>query len=105
MKIYALQSINNIRFNYLYRDYSNYKNYGSVVLDNPNNFSLKEIEKLIRDKLIDGEYLDAHKSGLPTLFFEITTSDDHELHEFQSLELTNDLDISMTIEDFLERLL
>lgn len=104
MKTYALQSINNIRFNYLYRDYSNYKNYGSVVLDNPNNIDLEDIEKLIRNKLIDGEYFDAYKSGVPKLFFEIKTSDDHELHEFQSLELTNDLDISMTIEDFLERL-
>lgn len=86
----------------MYRDYSNYKNYGSVVFGNPNNTPLEEIEKLIRDKLIDGEYFDADKSGLPTLFFEITTSDDHELHEFQSLELTNDLDIIMTMEDFLQ---
>lgn len=46
-----------IKFSYLYRDAGNYKQYGSVVLDNPDNLSLEEIEKQIRANLIDGGVL------------------------------------------------
>lgn len=35
--------INNIKFNYLYRDGSNYKNYRSIVLGNSKNIPLSQI--------------------------------------------------------------
>jgi len=44
----------NICFNYLYRDYSDYKNHGSIIFSNPNNLSLEEIEAAIRDLRLCG---------------------------------------------------
>ena len=93
-----------IRFNYLYRDYSNYKNYGSIMLGNPNCIDIMEIDGMIREKLIDGEFFNATKVGLPNLFFEISNSDDHDLHEFLSIELTNEEDCLLTIEEFILQL-
>ena len=89
-----------IRFNYLYRDYSNYKNYGNIVLGNPNCLTLVEIDEIIREKLIDGEMFNATKVGLPSLFFEVSNCDDHDLHEFMGVELTNENDSYLTIEEF-----
>lgn len=95
----------NIKFNYLYRDFSNYKNYNSIVLSNPNNFSINEIDKLIREYLIDGEYFEAEKIGIPSLFFEEKNEDDHEWHEFESLQVVKDLPYNeLTIEDLLNKL-
>ncbi|QEE48574.1 hypothetical protein FUA48_02995 [Flavobacterium alkalisoli] len=93
-----------IRFNYLYRDFSNYKNYGSVVLGNPNCISISEIDRLIREKLIEGEFFNAAKIGLPTLFFEISNCDDHELHEFLNIEIVHETECLWTIEELILRL-
>jgi hypothetical protein len=37
----------NIKFNYLYRDGGNYKNYSSVIFRNPTNTDLAELEALM----------------------------------------------------------
>ncbi|MET3501649.1 hypothetical protein ABIC45_003261 [Mucilaginibacter rubeus] len=42
----------NIKFNYLYPDSGNYKNFNSVVFNNPHNFELSALEVLIHSKLI-----------------------------------------------------
>jgi len=77
----------NIKFNYLYRDSSNYKNYGYVILANPENFALIEVEKLIRSKLIDGEWFYADEWDVPELFFEwVDFRIDSTWHEFESIE-------------------
>lgn len=82
----------NIKFNYLYRDSANYKKYGSVILSNPNNVEISEIEALIRSKLIDGEWFYANEWGLPELFLD--TFDyrvDPTWHEFKSVEYSNEI--------------
>lgn len=80
----------NIKFNYLYRDGGNYKNYGFVILSNPGNLALTEVEKLIRNKLIDGEWFYADEWGLPELFFEwVDFRDDPTWHEFESIDCVN----------------
>lgn len=95
----------NILFNYLYRDYSNYKKYGNVVFSNPNNISLQEIEKTLRGYFVDGQYFDAAYVGLPLLFFEVSNIDDHELHEFESIQTTKDEKYFLTIEEFISKLI
>lgn len=93
-----------IRFNYLYRDFSNYKNYGSVVLRNSNCLSVNEIDKLIREKLIEGDSFNAAKLGIPTLFFENSNCDDHEFHEFKDVEVTDEVDYLCEVEELIFRL-
>ena len=95
---------NNIKFNYLYRDGSNYKNYKSIVFGNPNDISLAQIETTIKKSLIDDEYFYAEKWNLPELFFEVSNSDDHEFHEFESIEYTEEKRYLKTIEEFLSQL-
>lgn len=79
----------NIKFNYLYRDGGNYKNYGFVILSNPGNLALTEVEKLIRNKLIDGEWFYPEEWGLPELFFDwVDFRVDPTWHEFGNVENT-----------------
>jgi hypothetical protein len=81
---------NNIQFSYLYRDAGNYKLFGQVVFRNPENLSLKEIKVKIRTKLIDGEFFDAAKWGLPLLQFEDYLPEvDHSWYEFEDIESTS----------------
>jgi len=96
----------NIKFNYIYRDASNYKQYGSIFLSNPNNISVTLIENIIRKNLIDGEFFVANKWGVPPLFFDMKNEDDHEWHEFENIEITEEPPYSgLAIEDLLDRIL
>lgn len=46
--------MNNIKFNYLYRDGSNYKSWGEVIFLNPENLAVNEVEvKLLNAFLPD----------------------------------------------------
>ena len=76
-----------IKLSYLYRDNSNYKNFGEVVFANPLQIELEEIRHSIVPNLIDGEFFIAKEWGLPELFFDDTTIDDHGWHEFNGIEL------------------
>lgn len=81
----------NIKFNYLYRDGGNYKTYGSVVFANPENYSLGELEAVIRARLIDGLWFYAHEWGVSDLHSQPWDNElDHYFHEFESLEFTRD---------------
>lgn len=93
----------NIRFSYLYRDAGNYKLYGQVVFVNPENIALEEIRNRINAHLIDGEFFEAKKWGVPELKFENYLPElDHNWCEFEeiassSLEITDE----RTIAEFL----
>lgn len=94
----------NAEFEYLYRDASNYKFWGSVVFENPSTMSLEEVEERITRSLDSQELFIASQIRLPEVFpFEMgkPTEDDHCYHEFASinptLENSNDLyDRSLT---------
>jgi len=43
----------NIKFEYLFRDENNYKEYGEVIYSNPSKLSLKLIKKHIKENLIE----------------------------------------------------
>ncbi|TSD64560.1 hypothetical protein FFF34_011660 [Inquilinus sp. KBS0705] len=81
----------NIKFSYLYRDSSNYKNFGFIVFDNSCNISLEGFEAIIRSKLIDDTWFYASEWGLSNLYFDtIDIEADPTWHEFESVEYTED---------------
>ncbi len=82
--------MNSIKFNYLYRDGSNYKSWGEVIFSNPENLTVNEIEeKLLRCFLPDKQFI-ASQISIPEKFLFANgdfTKDDHCYHEFDCVEL------------------
>ena len=78
----------NIQLSYLYRNSSNYKNFGSVVFANSTNIELSIVEKRIKSCLIDGCWFYAQEWQLPDLRFADINENDPTWHEFESLEYT-----------------
>lgn len=94
----------NIKFNYLYRDGGNYKIHGNRVFSNSENLSVDEIERIIKEALIDGEFFDPKQWDIQLLKFDNWDSEsDHFWHEFESVELTSKESTSdKRIADFLD---
>lgn len=97
----------NIKFSYLYRDSGNYKIFGEIIFSNPDNLVIKDIEHLIRSKLIDGEWFYAKEWRLPNLHSEYWDEDlDHGFHEFESLSYSEELENApVSLEYFIELLM
>ena len=98
----------NIRFEYLYRDAGNFKNWGEIIFSNKNNYDADYLEKQARAVLIDKEFFSANKANIPNLqFHKYIESLDHGWHEFYSFqpssEETNDL-CDRDIVEFIESL-
>lgn len=80
-------------FEYLYRDASNYKAWGEILLSGVP--SQDDIEAL-RTCLESGECFVAEQVGIPSVYKELwdlsggPTSDDHALHEFVTLRAANE---------------
>jgi len=93
----------NIKFNYLYRDGANYKNFNSVIFDNPSNISLDILLKIIKSKLIDETWFYVDQWNLPDLHFTKWNNEfDHTWHEFESIEYTNEAPNSeMMLKEFI----
>lgn len=100
--------MNNIRFNYLYRDGSNFKSWGGVVFSNPENLNVNQIKaKLLKTFLPDKQFI-ASQISIPEKFLFTNrnfTKSDHCFHEFDCVEIcqenpTDDLQRSIT--DFLK---
>lgn len=76
----------NTVFKYLYRDASNYKEWGEVVFsgvaDDPNATIVRSLDS--------GEFFIAHQIRIPEVFPKTRPhySDDHCWHEFESVEVT-----------------
>ncbi len=84
-------SNNNIKFNYLYRDAGNFKEFNDVVFTNKHSNSLLEIEMAIKNNLIEGEFFIPEKWNIPRLSFGYFSPGlDHDYHEFESVELTDE---------------
>lgn len=93
-----------IQLSYMYRDGSNYKKHGSVVFSNTTNITPEVIKDIVTSNLIDGEYFIAEDWDLPSLFFEDKNEDDHQWHEFVSLEITNEEVYSCDIGELLNKI-
>lgn len=94
-----------IRFCYLYRDGTNYKNFNEIIFSNPNSRSLQEIEKAIKENLIDGKWFYCSEWKIPDMHFKEFGYDpeiDVDWHEFETVEETTDL---ITEENSIEELL
>jgi hypothetical protein len=82
----------NIQLNYLYRDGANYKQYGFAIFPNTNKLTVQECTVKIYSKLISNEFFVTQHWDLPPLqHFRYDPEIDHEWHEFESFELTNQL--------------
>jgi len=100
--------MNNIRFNYLYRDGGNFKSWGELVFSNPEQLTLDEIEtKLVMAFLSDKQFV-ANQISIPEKFlFENGefTKYDHCFHEFDCVEICQENptdDLERSIADFLK---
>jgi len=97
----------NIQFNYLYRDASNYKQWGRVVFSNPKSTSLSEISARISGLFGNDNTFIAGQICVPEVFFyldEDVTVDDHCFHEFVSVTETDmeaDDENKRSIDDFI----
>lgn len=80
----------NIRLIYLYRDASNYKQHGEVILSNETQMTLEEVDKQIHSLLSDGLFFIAQQVQLEERFFAVISEDDHPWHEFVQVESTTD---------------
>ena len=96
----------NIKFSYLYRDYSNYKNFNSIVFSNPNHKTVSEIRRLIESLLIENQWFYASKWEVADLHFKNwDDEDDHFLHEFESVEVTiEESEPNNLIDNFLDKI-
>jgi hypothetical protein len=70
----------NTEFEYLYRDASNYKWFGKVVV--AGRLTIDDLKK----SLIDGEYFIPELVGMRSLTPDIRNEDDHDWHEIVSLK-------------------
>ncbi len=81
----------NIKFEYLYRDYGNYKKWGEVIFQNPNSMAIDELISATEEVLIDRLYFEASKANLHDLYFEDHIEKlDHTWHEFHSYQVTDE---------------
>jgi hypothetical protein len=78
----------NIIFYYLYRDASNYKQYGEAIFTNQTFLLPNEIEQQIRALLKDGEFFIARQINIEERFFDALRDDDHPWHTFERVEVT-----------------
>ena len=79
---------NNIRFHYLHRYSGNYKIFGFRDFSNPNDLSLDEIQKRIKEKLINEEFFYPKESGIEKFKFH-RYCDDYSWYEFECLEMVS----------------
>jgi hypothetical protein len=80
----------NIRFIYLYRDASNYKQHGEVIYLNETHLTVEEVDRQIRSFLSDGSFFIARQVQLEERFFAVVNEDDHPWHEYVSVAATTD---------------
>ncbi|MCT4590159.1 MAG: hypothetical protein N4A71_20195 [Carboxylicivirga sp.] len=81
----------NIQFDYLYRDEGNYKDFASIVYRNPNKLSIDFVENLIQQNLIEDTWFDPDKWGIPRFSFHHFTAfglNSHLWYEFETLSYT-----------------
>ena len=95
----------NIKFEYLYRDGANYKNFHEIIFANPYGIPLQKIQERIKAMLIDATWFVAKDWNLQDKFFLDSPWDsetDHLWHEFVCVEETNrEVTVETTISDFL----
>ncbi|WP_297337948.1 NUMOD1 domain-containing DNA-binding protein [Algoriphagus sp.] len=81
----------NLKLNYMYRDGTNYKQFGWVIFSNPGFLSPRRAAEQFKEKLISGEYFVPQDWGLARLQkYAYDPEIDHEWHEFEDFEWTEE---------------
>ena len=98
----------NVRFEYLYRDAGNFKNWSEIVFSNPHDIPADIVAAMAEQVLIDRTFFVAAKADIPDLHFaEHNEELDHGWHEVHSFwptdEPPNDVR-NRNIEEFVESL-
>jgi len=93
----------NIRFNYLYRDSGNYKKFGKKDYSNPDNLTIDEAERQLRECLISTEFFYPEQAGITKFRFH-RYLDDYSWYEFENLELVVGRKGSESFGELVERL-
>ena len=95
-------------FNYYYRDASNYKVWGSLLLQGL--ASISDIEEL-KNSFDSGEFFIAEQVKIPPLYAELwalsggSSVDDHVWHTFYELRPATDEEINVQVFDTVENLI
>lgn len=82
----------NIELEYRYRDFGNFKNYGSVVFGNQSNLAIEEVDLAILELVGDDQTFVASRLGIPEMFFTDFPYDpdlDWEMHEYSRVSETD----------------
>src|ERR1041385_4435158 len=100
--------MNNLKFNYLYRDGANYKSWGEVIFTNPEQLSLDVIKERLIGAFLSEEFFVASQVSIPEKFLFLDgklTKYDHCYHEFDCIEICqeepNDI-LNRSIAEFLK---
>jgi hypothetical protein len=81
----------NLKFDYLYRNPGNYKQFGSIVLRNPSKLSPESATSAIQQHLIDDEFFNPNKINVPNIkVYDFGPEMDHDWDEFEKFSLTNE---------------
>jgi len=97
-----------IRFNYLYRDGSNFKSWGEVFFSNPDELDIKIIDKRLRAAFEQEAHFIAHQISIPEIFLYNKGNlnyADHCFHEYDSIEVIESPNIDthkLTLKQFFE---
>jgi hypothetical protein len=96
----------NLKFNYMYRDGSNYKQFGSVVFSNPDFLTPRLATEKLKQKLISTEYFVPQDWGLSRLHHHTYDPEiDHDWHEFENFEWTDEeVTDKREVKEFLEEI-
>lgn len=98
----------NVRFEYLYRDAGNFKNWGEIVFSNARNFNVDHVTAMAERVLIESTYFVASQADVPDLHFdEYNEKLDHGWHEFHAFQGTDDATTDLQkrdVEKFIESL-
>jgi hypothetical protein len=98
----------NVRFEYLYRDAGNFKNWGEVVFSNPRDIPVGLVSAIASEFLIDRTFFVAVKAKVPDLHFaEFNENLDHGWHETHAFRSTDELpndSRNRNIEEFIQAL-
>ena len=94
----------NIKFEYIYRDAANYKQFGQIVLHNRARTEIQELTERLRQYLIDSEFFESQRIDVPKL--EVHKFDaelDHGWYEFDCFSNTTEaLDRNIDVIDFIK---
>ncbi|ERM81338.1 hypothetical protein P872_10670 [Rhodonellum psychrophilum GCM71 = DSM 17998] len=94
----------NIKLNYMYRDGANYKQFGEIVFENPEEISIAAATHKIKEKLIQEMFFVSEDWGFPSLrIYPYDPEIDHDWHTFEDFEETNAVQSdSRSLGEFLE---